>query len=320
MVNYALIADIGGTNSNFALAEFDINSYRIIDRKDFLTKNCTNFTKIISDLLSEFENKDIKIEIAVFSIAAKIIGNRVKLTNCDLTIDSDEIIKKTNLKKVKLLNDFEVLAYSVEVIEKDKLVVINEGIEKNKKPKIILGAGTGFGHSLLIYDEQKGYLPVKSEGGHGDFAPSTDQEFQLEKFIEEKYARSEVEWEDVLSGRGIENIYEFLSGKRINSKDISELKKEDEEAKKAFDIFYRFYARAAKNLALEVLSEGGVYLAGGIICKNPEFDRVDFIKEFINNFNFHQMLIEMPIYMIKDYNISLDGIANYVLKERISFK
>ena len=50
----------------------------------------------------------------------------------------------------------------------------------------------------------------------------------------------------------------------------SQTKSTNKHAKQTFELFYKFYARVAKDFALDELSEGGVYLAGGIIQKKPK--------------------------------------------------
>ena len=86
---------------------------------------------------------------------------------------------------------------------------------------------------------------------------------------------------------------------------------QDPHCKATLDIFLRFYARCAQNLALDTMALGGVYLAGGIIAKNLLlFKRKAFIDEFILNHRMKKVLEQIPIFAITDYNVSLYGAAH----------
>ena len=129
--------------------------------------------------------------------------------------------------------------------------------------------------------------------------------------------------EEVLSGRGIESIYLFLRsiGKckntdfteeiekaRDKSILISKFKNVDDTCKKTFEFFTRFYARCAKNLVLDSMATGGIYIAGGIAAKNSNiFSQPLFLKEFNNAYRRNKILEKTPIYVIRNYDVSLLG-------------
>ena len=81
--------------------------------------------------------------------------------------------------------------------------------------------------------------------------------------------------------------------------------------------FVKVYARFASNVASFLIPKGGIYLAGGISGKNLELFVQDnlFITFFEQhcNPNILKVLEEIPIYVIKDYSISLYGAANAAL-------
>src|SRR5688500_19249796 len=52
------------------------------------------------------------------------------------------------------------------------------------------------------------YRALPSEAGHADFAPATDDEWQLLLFLRAKYG-AHVSVERVLSGNGIGDLYDF---------------------------------------------------------------------------------------------------------------
>ena len=78
--------------------------------------------------------------------------------------------------------------------------------------------------------------------------------------------------------------------------------------RKTYDIFTRIYAKACKNFSLNALCFGGLYIGGGIAARNLEiFKSKQFMEEFFNNIKMKSILKEIPILVIRNYNISLYG-------------
>ena len=209
-------------------------------------------------------------------------------------------------------------------------------MDKSKQTKAIIGAGTGLGKSILTYDDHfDAYIPIPSEGGHSDLPIENDFEFQLVEFVKKLRGISQpLSYEEVLSGRGLESIYLFLRNSNRfketqytqeidNSMDktplISKNRKLDETCKEVFRLFTRFYARCAKNFVLDTLSRGGLYIAGGIAAKNLDiFSTEEFINEFENAFNRSDLLKEIPINVITNYNVSLYGACYAAMYELLN--
>jgi len=83
--------------------------------------------------------------------------------------------------------------------------------------------------------------------------------------------------------------------------------------------FERFYARLAKNAVLDHVAGGGVYIAGGIVARNPTMFTPAFSQEFTDNHQLKDILKPVPVWAILNYDISLLGCANAlaVWKERV---
>jgi len=92
-------------------------------------------------------------------------------------------------------------------INTNKLREINEGLSSKIDYPImtVIGAGTGLGKVKLAYDSTlKKYVDVPSESGHMSLTIEGEEELRLTRFILKKRGIEEVEFEDILSGRGIE--------------------------------------------------------------------------------------------------------------------
>ena len=323
-----LVADVGGTNTTFAFLKGSDQTFLLLHTLHFPSTEIKNFASTVADVLAIGKSKGWMVDSACFA-GAGIVSEKYNLctiTKLPWNIDAPEIKKKTVLKTVLIINDFIAVAYGVEKIPPQNKIILNSGKSVSEKPKAILGAGTGLGKAVLIWNHTiKKYFPITSEGGHSDAALQTKEEYALGEFIKTKYVRERVVWEDMISGNGISNIYQFLesTGKYSISKYTMQIQKsyydpalistfqQDPHCKATLDIFLRFYARCAQNLALDTMALGGVYLAGGIIAKNLLlFKRKAFIDEFILNHRMKKVLEQIPIFAITDYNVSLYGAAH----------
>ena len=277
------------------------------------------------------ENYDIILTNACIGAAGVVSPNHnyVKLTNANWEINTKDLIEKTTLNHIFILNDFEAIGYGVNLIDinnsEEVKIIRSAKYEKVGKTRAIIGAGTGLGKSILIYDNQSNiYKPIPCEGGHADFPIQDNFELDLINFIKDfRNITQPITNEELLSGRGLENIYMFLkqsnkfedsqySEEIENSLDraeaISKYKEVDDLCAETFKLFTMFYGRCAKNFVLDSLATGGLYIAGGIAQKNKEIFSTDlFTSEFDNVYRYSKYLKETPIYIILDYDISLKG-------------
>lgn len=256
-----------------------------------------------------------------------------KPTNLSISIDTRIIKEKTGLACSFVVNDFAVVGYGIELINQRDLVLVNQGRARFRANKSILGAGTGLGKCIMRWDKHVSrYVPIPSEGGHADFTPHDQLELDLTKYIQDIEAWTcPVSWEDLLSGFGIQRIYQFFlsrndhapSADAIGNRgplpdEIFARRREDEHAWHTFVLYTKIYARCAKNFALDSLALGGVYIAGGIAAKNiPMFELDIFMKEFVSCGKQRDLLKAVPIYVIADYNVSLYGVVRYMQLESL---
>lgn len=322
-------ADIGGTNSNFGVfSNVDTHHPVLLFSLHYKSQLITNFIEVVKDVLAYCNQQhNVTITKACFAAAGIISLQKesVKPTNLPFTIYKKDIIQNTSLKTVLLVNDFAVIGYGIDALAKDQLLCINKGNTWSKANKIIIGAGTGLGKCIMMWDlHNNRYMPSASEGGHADCSVHTPIEFQLLQHIQ-KHGQNNypVSWEDLLSGNGIQRIYQFFHhtdglaydglANAPHPDEIFFQKERDRSCQETVELYTRIYARCAKNFALDALAFGGVYIAGGIAAKNKElFQSPLFLQEFTLNNKQANVLAEIPIYVIVDYNVSLYGAVRYL--------
>jgi glucokinase len=345
--NYVLGIDIGGTNTNLTIAGIKEKKPNLLFSHNYKTNKLDSIIPAIENILS-YSKKNFKIIINFACIgAAGVVSSSndfVQLTNAEWNISSNEIINKTSLNSVYIINDFQAIGYGLNLLNSeniDDIYTIRQGntnFNISKPTKAIIGAGTGLGKSILNYDNYfNAYIPIPSEGGHSDLPFKNDFESQLVEYIKKLRNISQpLSYEEVLSGRGIESIYLYLRSigkfrdtqytEEIDSSIdktplISKYRNIDETCKETFHLFTRFYARCSKNFVLDTLSRGGLYIAGGIASKNKEiFTTNEFIDEFENSFNRTDLLKEIPISVIVNYDVSLYGACYAAMYELLRQK
>jgi len=327
-----LAVDIGGTNSNFGVCNIEHGDITLVLSVHAKSRDITDFPSVVAEVLQFLKsNHNIEIKNACFAAAGVVSPERdyAKPTNLDIVIDAKKILAATTLDSAVVIHDFEAVGYGGERIAKKDLLVVNKGQQRDHANRAIIGAGTGLGKSILGWNYTvNSYLPIASEGGHADFPVYNKDELALINYMRNEIGDAyPISWEDVLSGNGIKRIYNYLG--TINSyeetkytKEIAEVDgpdtifkyhKVDKRCGDTYDWYGKFYARCAKDFALESLALNGLYIAGGIASKNlPLFDRPEFMHEFSRSIKQETLLKSIPVYIVADYNVSLFGAAAYL--------
>jgi glucokinase len=226
---------------------------------------------------------------------------------------------------VQLLNDLEATAHGILLLRSDELEVLNPGAPPEKKQALALvAAGTGLGEAILFWNGSA-YQPMPSEGGHADFAPNSDTEIDLLRYLRSHYLH--VSYERVLSGPGLYSIYEYLRDTKKNEPTwLSEqikagdppaviaqagLNGQAEIAKQALDLFVSILGAEAGNLALKALSLDGVYLGGGIAPKLiAKLKDGTFMKAFTNKGRYKRLMSTLPVKVVMNQKTALLGAAS----------
>ena len=206
----ALLIDLGGTNVRHAF--FINNALSKISKEKISDKE---FIPFITKLLNGAESN---IEYLVVAAAGPNNQDFINLTNRNLLINSSELEAALNLKKCLLLNDWEAVAFSLNEMEKKSFLSIKANVPSNKNT-LLIGPGTGLGVTLIIDDQ---IIPTEF-GNVLSTTKSMMESFGIER--SEKF----LSLENILSGPGIEMLYEEKFGKKLSSEKIITLALERNE-------------------------------------------------------------------------------------------
>lgn len=316
-----LAGDVGGTKCNLALFAEKNGKLEVIFRERFASKEFAQFDFIIKEFTRRAAphlGKE-KICAAGFGVAGPVINNRIHATNLPWVVDADVLAQEVGVKSIVLVNDLGATGHSLEHLPAEDFCVLNPGTPVPGATRALLAAGTGLGEGILFWEGRR-YKVVPSEGGHSDYAPHTDQQIELLKFMRNRYPQ--VSWELILSGRGFRTLHEFIAP------GVKHPVFEDPDADPApfitksgldrtcpicvetLDLWTSIYGAEAGNLALKVLALGGVYVAGGIAVKIlPKMKDGTFFKSFKDKWQFTSMLSNVPVSIVLNESAPLIGAA-----------
>lgn len=340
-----IAGDIGGTKTILRLVEVleDRHSYPTIHEVKYSSSDYPDLVPMVKEFLADPKAKKYSPQAACFAIAGPVIKNTSHLTNLSWFLEAQRLQKDLEIPKVTLINDFAAVSYGVLGLADSALHSLQTGIRDRQAPIAVIGAGTGLGQSFLIPVDSD-YQVFATEGGHVDFAPRSELEFQLLDYLKEKYNVDRVSVERVVSGQGIISIYQFLRDVRplaAESSDIGDairrwekgepsidpgaiisdaaLKKQDSLCEKTMQIFVEAYGAEAGNVALKFLPYGGFYIAGGIAAKIlPLMQDGKFLSAFKQKGRMSSVLENIPVRIVLNPQVGLLGSVLYTTKNQRS--
>ncbi len=318
---FVLAGDIGGTKTNLGL--FLKGKERPVPKviETFSSQNAPDLEHIIRQFL---ETHKMSVTHACFGVAGPVEIGKSKTTNLPWNISEDRIKKEFNFHRVKLVNDLTATAMAIPLLNQDQFFPLNQAGSIKDRNLALIAPGTGLGKAMLIYQNGR-YLPVPSEGGHADFAPNSEAETELWRYLNQHYGHVSIE--RVVSGSGLVNIYNWLkdSGHLNEPIWLKQKLKEMDPAKviteaalgskdpvciEAMDMFVSIFGAVAGNLALTGITTGGVYLGGGISPKILSKLKEDtFIEAFTNKGRFKRVLEKISVKVVLNDKAALIGAA-----------
>jgi glucokinase len=316
-----LAGDVGGTKTLLGL--FEPGSHRPESRatRSYETMAFSSFVDILDTFLRDVR-PPTPLRAAAFGVAGPVMHDHAKLTNVGWHISSPDIRSHLGTPKVRLLNDLDATARSIEVLVPDEVLVLQEGTPDTEASVGVIAAGTGMGQAYL-HRRNGRLVPAPSEGGHADFAARTDREMELVRMLRERLGRAEVE--QVLSGPGLVNLHR-LTHRGGECAVIDDLNAADAPAAvsragmggrcqgcaEALRMFVSAYGAEAGSLALRGLTLGGVYVGGGIAPKIlPVLQNGAFIQAFLDKAPMKDLLTKVPVRVILNAEAGLLGAATY---------
>lgn len=312
---FAIVADIGGTNARFSRVALDT-----LALDQVAVYPCADFASL-ADALSHYQQQQklTHIKDVAIAIACPVNGDNVQMTNFHWQFSISAMKQDLALDTLLVMNDFTAVAMCLPALAEDQKIQIGGDKAICGKPMAVLGAGTGLGVAHLIPVADDKFLPLPGEGGHTDWAAQNAQEWFIHQYLAKQYEH--VSPERLLSGPGIEAIYQALVAYQQLDKPLLTAGEIGQHALSGtcpialatVEQFYASLGSVAGDLALTASTYGGVFVAGGIVPKLlPLLGSSPFRARFEAKGRFSGFNKKIPIFIVTAEQPGLLGAAVYL--------
>jgi glucokinase len=323
-----LAGDIGGTKTVISHYEESGGNLHQLRVATFKSREHGSLEDILAAYLKD--SPKLPLRAGCFGVAGTVLDGKCRTTNLPWQLDEVVLARAIGAERVKLLNDLEAAGLGMLHLSSAEMSVLNPGSHPGRRGHAaVIAAGTGLGEAILCWDGRQ-YHPMAGEGGHADFAPRTDQEIELLRYLRAKIG-GRVSIERILSGPGFYNLYCFLrdSGHAPEPRALAEklrgvdpdpiithlgLAGEDPLCVATLELFSTLYGVEAGNLALKCLATV-VFVGGGIAPKVlPVLQGGSFMRGFTDKGRFSDFMKSIEVSVALNPAAPLIGAANFALK------
>jgi len=317
----ALLADIGGTNARFALADLTGDHPLHADSvRSFEVAHFESLAAAAQRYLDDVEADRSALASGVFALAGRIDGDAAKITNSPWAISRQETQADIALPRLLMVNDFAAQAMAIQLLGPQDLATIG-GVAWQASPApsrtyAVIGPGTGLGVGALIVREGCAFA-LETEGGHVSFAPGNDEESHILERMTERFGR--VSNERLVCGAGLVNIHRALC--EMSGDAPPELQPQDVTAgalagdarcRHAVEVFCSVFGAIAGDLALTLGAWDGVFLTGGLVPKMlAELQASAFRRRFEAKGRFADAMARVPTAAVLHPQAGLLGAAAF---------
>lgn len=325
-----LAGDIGGTKTLLALYTNEEGPHSPIAQFTYPSAKYPSLEALVQEFMQQTR---AKVERATFAVAGPVLEGRAQITNLPWVMSEMQMCETLGFSSIKLINDLVAVGYGVPELQIEELYTLQAGKPVHGGAMGVVAPGTGLGETFLIWDGKR-YRAHPSEGGHTDFGPTTPLQFGLLRYLQERIGH--VSYERICAGIGLPNIYNYLkevgyaeelpavTAQLVSATDWTPIiiqsalsqSEPSELCRATLDLFVSVLGAEAGNMALKIMSTGGIYLGGGIPPRIlPLLSGGAFIQSFLDKGRFADLLSQMPVHVILNSKTGLLGAASHVLGE-----
>lgn len=319
---YSLVADVGGTNTRVALAEGRkvlSDSIRRYPNADYV-KAGKGLDAVIVQYLHDIGGVDCSA--AAVAVAGPVRDGIGRMTNLDWELNGATLARVTGAERAEVLNDLQAQGHALDDLAPGSVRPVLPGLPTGPhETRLVIGAGTGI-NIAPVFETRGGRLVPPSEAGHVSLPIRTDEDYRLCRWLEREIPEVEQVGtvEEVLSGRGLEHVYRFLSNEagETTARKASEIMAaledgSDPRAVETARIYVRMLGNVSGNLALTLLPYGGIYFIGGVVrAMTPWLLEFGFAEAFRDKGRFADFLDQFPVSVIEDDYAALTGCASFL--------
>ena len=320
-----LAGDIGATKTILALFSRESGLETAVAEAVFPSADYSSLEEMSAEFLSHTQQE--AIAAACFGVAGPVANGQATVTNLPWNVSEARLVSTLGIPHISLINDVQALGCSIGTLDVSSLKTVNEGRAVKGGAMAVIAPGTGLGEAILLWGGTS-YRCHPSEGSHADFAPADELQVGLLRHVGRKYGH--VSWERVCSGIGIVNLYDYLNStgeyeepdwlkEKISdtSDPVPEIFRGALETnppvalcRDTVNMFVSILGAEAGNLALKALTNGGLYIGGGLAQKAATIiSDGSFMEAFTGKGRLAGLLRDIPVYLVLNPRASLMGAA-----------
>lgn len=311
-----LAVDVGATTTRAAV--FSPRGRVALARQQ--TRKITDIGGFLDAFFQQHTFQMNSLNVGCVALAGPVSGGNVgKLTNGTLEIDSEQLSRRLGIR-IRLVNDMYATATAISRLHMEKdCEVIHSGRLTRNGNAAVMGLGTGMNYAAL-HDVKGTPEPLVGEGGHTYFAPCSDRQRDLARYLRDRWPH--LSCETVLSGPGLQRVSEYAHesfprrharhDKHRTPGKIVHLARTRRCSRcvATLDLFIEALASEASNVALWYLATRGVFLVGGVITGTiPLLRRPWFSRHFEANMSLRGLLKRVPVFAVTKKDCCLLGAA-----------
>lgn len=327
-----LVADIGGTNSRFALFLLDASasapeeSLRLVRKARFPTRDNRDTADMMRRLVTTpgddkgfftpLSPVPVRVDAAVFAIPGPTavadpaipapLDDVRHCPNIAWPVAAADIAACLGNAPVRLINDFVANGFACALLPGviDAVPVL-EGVAQPGFPRAVMGVGTGLGQCLILPGNPPAILG--SEGGQALFPFIGEEELALARFLAEKTGMPYCNGDMALGGPALSFIHAFYTGETVLPRDAPRLAAKNG---RVLAMAARLYGRAVRHYAMHTLALGGVFITGGLAADLPEIlTHPAFAAELKTSETMPYLLASLPVRHVRSGDTGLWGAA-----------
>lgn len=261
-----LVADVGGTNTRFALADdMGLHSVEHLSNVGFDT-----FDDVLRTYLAQ--TSPGSIDACCVAMAGPVHAGEGTLTNLDWQLSTSRLRQGVGCDHAMLLNDLSALGYALPDLPPSGLMsVYQPKAVPDHAQSLVIGIGTGFNLCPVRRGANGATHCFEVEMGHAALpAPLRDS---LEGILGAK-AGAFPTLEHLFSGNGLAHFHHEMTGIERTGKQITQAHLEGApEATQTLQNYTSLLALLCRELAYHYMPMGGMYFAGSVArgILTPEF-------------------------------------------------
>lgn len=317
-----LVADIGGTNARFALA--DPSADQPLPADSVRKYPVASFPSLAVAARHYLDDVGGAARRGVFAVAGRVDGDEARITNHPWVISRGRTAAALGFDDLALVNDFAAQAMAIGLLRAEDVAAVGgaswhpNGAARDRTYAVI-GPGTGLGVGGLVVRDGRPW-PLETEGGHVSFPPGTPEELAILDRLSAQFGR--VSNERLVCGPGLVNIHRALSeiagvdpGPMTPADITARAADGDPRCMRAVDVFCAVFGAISGDLVLTLGAWDGVFLTGGLVPRMLDALRHSgFRQRFEHKGRFSSNMARVPTLAILHPEPGLLGAAAIALQ------